>query len=126
MHRHLILPALVIVLAACGGEPRQAQAEAAGAGAAGTAAKPTPGSYQEGGAFKAFYGEELHENRIYLFGQKPAYDSFAATHQIDITKAKTFVGEGPNRETVIVQTDKDAPQMTDRVYQQFKKRYGLN
>lgn len=86
-----------------------------------------PAQYSEGGGFSgAFYGEALQDGRIYLFGQKKTFEDFLVTKQPIITKSKTFIGAGPNYETVIAETDKESPAMTERVLKQFKKRYGLN
>ncbi|MBA2482427.1 MAG: hypothetical protein H0V44_17325 [Planctomycetes bacterium] len=122
MPRHnviqVIIPVLAVLLAGCGGDSRPTAA-------AGDGAKAVPGSYSDGGGLSRYYGEELHEKRIYVFGTKDMHNAFKATHTVDPTKSKSFIGEGPNRETVVVQAEKDQPAMTARLLESFKKRYAL-
>lgn len=107
---------LALVLAGCSGDSARAP----------DGAKPTPGSYSEGGGLSKYYAEELHEKRIYIFGTKAAHEKFMASKDMNPLASKTMVGEGPNRETIVVQAEKDQPAMTDRIVGTFKKRYGLN
>ncbi|MBA3708168.1 MAG: hypothetical protein H0W83_05040 [Planctomycetes bacterium] len=119
MHRQIILPVLAILLTGCGGESRTATAPVA------NGAKPTPGSYSEGGGLSRYYGEELYDKRIYVFGTKDMHNAFKASHAADVTKSKSYIGEGPNHETVVVQAEKDQPAMTERLLETFRKRYAL-
>ncbi len=115
--------ALVLIIAAvagCGGSSDSRQAAAA------PGVKPTPGSYVEKGAFSPFYAEELHDGRIYLFGQQKTHEAFMKSKEPNPLKIKSFIKRGPNRETVIVETDKEAPTMGDRLWKQFQTRYGLS
>ncbi len=109
----------IIAFAGCGGSSADARQAAA------PGVKPTPGSYVEKSAFSPFYAEELHDGRIYLFGQQKTHEAFLKTKEPNPLKIKSFIKRGPNRETVIVETDKEAPTMGDRLWKQFQTRYGL-
>ncbi len=114
----LALALAILTLCACGDGSRHPTDGPSGI-------SPAPGSFHTGGAFTPFYGEELFEARIYLFGQEPAWARFLKSHEVEPTKVKTYVGAGPNHETVIVQVDKDAPQMTERLLADFNERHGI-
>ena len=89
---------------------------------------PTPGVHSEGGSLSPFYGEVFHENRYYLFGTKPSFAAFVAQgekKEANPLKSKMFIGKGPKRETIVVETSKDVPGMTDRLVKQFRQRYGI-
>ncbi len=111
MIRFASFAAFALLATACSDAPRQAGGEA------------KPGRYAEKSAFAPLYAEEVKDGRIYLFGTNPAHDAFVATQEVEITKSKTFIGLGPNRETVIVQTDKDAPEMARRLVKRFHERW---
>ena len=72
-----------------------------------------------------YYGEELHDGRIYVFGTRKAHDDFKASHEPNVLNSKTLIKQGPNRETVILQTDKDVPVMTERILRVFRERWNL-
>jgi len=108
---------LLVFAAGCGDQRPEA--------AAVNGAKPVPGNHVEGGGFAPFYAEILHEKRIYLFGTKATHDAFMAAKELNPLKARMLIAKGPGRETVVVETDKDSPQMTKRLLNQFKSRYGL-
>ncbi len=86
---------------------------------------PESATYSEGGMVQPFYGEVVHEKRVYLFGNKVSYDKFMESKQPNPLLSKTFIGKGPNRMTTVIETDKDAPQMTDRLFAQMRQRYDL-
>jgi hypothetical protein len=106
---------------------------AASATPATPAAAATPGSYQEGGtAFTPFYGEEVHDGRLYVFGTKKTWEKFVATKDMDPLNSKRMIGKGPvvgagpQRMTIIVETTKDEPAKDKRILQTVAKRYNLS
>ena len=63
--------------------PATLEAPAASATPAVSATPATPGSYQVGGGFSPFYGEEVHENRLYVFGSKKTWEDFVKTKEMN-------------------------------------------
>jgi hypothetical protein len=112
MSRFAFFAAFTLFASACSDAPRQANGEYG-----------KLGSYTESGAFSPFYAEEVKDGRVYVFGTVASHDKFLATNEVDITKFKTYIGLGPNRETAIVQVDKDVPQMTPRLVSHFQERW---
>lgn len=75
-----------------------------------------------------FYGEVFHENRFYLFGTKPEFARFVGQEEkkeANPLKSKMMIGKGPKRETIVVETNKEVPGMSDRLVAQFRKRYAI-
>lgn len=108
--------AILLLATGCGETPRAA-----------TPAKP--GSYQEGGGLSPFYAEELHENRLYVFGTKKVWEKFMQTKEMDPMNSKRLIGAGPEvdgkRMTLVVETTKDEPAKDKRIIETVKSRYGL-
>ncbi len=119
-------PAVVPTRVTAPAPPAAAGTEAPKADASKEVSKVTvPATFVESSMFKPFYGEVLHEKRLYLFGNKFRYDAFMATKEVSELFHKKLIGEGPNRMTLVVETDKDAPQMSDRIIARCKAHYGL-
>jgi len=89
------------------------------------AAAPTGDVFTKGGGFVPFYGEVKHDERIYLFGNKFRYLKFMETKQVDELNHKKFIGDGPEGMTMVVETEKDSPGMTERIVETCKSRYNL-
>ncbi len=108
---------LALALTGCGGDSR----------AAAPAAFPQEGAvHSEGGSMAPFYGEVYHKNRFYVFGTKQEFATFQAKHNDPNPLAsKMFVGKGPDKKTIIAETSKDSPGMTDRLVNQLRARYGV-
>ncbi len=83
------------------------------------------GSHTEGGMLHPFYGEVIHNNRIYLFGKKAAYKHFLDSKEANPLTSKILIGKGPNRMTVVVQVDKEVPVMTNRLIAQMRTRHSM-
>lgn len=117
--------ALLLVGAATAADTTPAAPAAAPAAQASEAAAPTV--HTEGGSFKPFYGEVFLKKRYYLFGTKAELAKFREAHYAEMNplKSKMFIGKGPNRATAVIETDKDAPQMTERLMKQFRARHNL-
>jgi len=123
MNRSAILGlATVLFLAGCG-DSRTASAA--------PTAPATPGSYQVGGGLSPFYAEELHENRLYVFGTKKVWEKFVQTKDMDPLNSKRLigkgpkVGEGPQKMTIVVETTKDEPAKDKRILRTVAERYNL-
>jgi hypothetical protein len=133
MRRQLVLATLALIAGAGTGFAADEATPAAAAPAAAPAAPATRGNGTPvpdrfvipSGLFTKFYGECTFEGRIYVFGTQPAMDKFEKTHDFDVTHGKSYIGAGPQRQTVRTQVDADSPTLEHRIYQQFKDRYGL-
>ncbi len=115
MHRYLI-PALFTIIALGGCmDDRTAQ----------TQTPATPGSFQMGGGLSPFYAEELHDNRMYVFGTKSVWEKFQTTKDMDPLNSRRLIGKGPNKMTLIVETTKDEPGKDKRILKTVAERYKL-
>ena len=98
---------------------------------AATAAPATPGSYQVGGGFTKFYAEEVHDNRLYVFGSKKTWEDFVKTKEMNPLNSRRLIGkgpmigQGPQRMTMIVETTKDEPAKDKRILETVAQRYNL-
>jgi len=124
MNRFAILgfAAAIALTTGCGGETRSTNTNATPA---------TPGSYQEGGGLSKFYAEELHDNRLYVFGSKKTWEDFVKTKEMNPLFSKRLIGKGPvvgagpQRMTIIVETTKDEPAKDKRILKTVAERYNL-
>lgn len=111
-----LIALLALALSGCGGDSR----------AAGPVAFPQDGAtHAEGGSLSPFYGEVYHKGRFYLHGTKAAHAKFLEGMEPNPLATKMFIGKGPEKKTIIAQTDKDSPGMTDRLVNQCRARYGV-
>lgn len=72
---------------------------------------------------KTPYYEMEHDGRIYVIGDDDMAASFKEHHHLPYTR--TLVGEGPKGETVVIQVDKDNPELASKLEAQFRKRHSL-
>jgi hypothetical protein len=97
-----------------------------------SAAPATPGSYQIGGGFSPFYGEEVHDNRLYVFGSKKTWEDFVKTKEMNPMNSRRLIGkgpligQGPQRMTIILETTKDEPAKDKRIIKTVSERYQLS
>ena len=100
--------------------------------ASATSAPATPGSYHIGGGFSPFYAEEVHENRLYVFGSKKTWDDFIKTKEMNPINSRRLIGkgpmigQGPQRMTMILETTKDEPAKDKRILKTVSDRYQLS
>jgi hypothetical protein len=88
------------------------------------------GEYVEPSSFKPFYAETKVQDKslhgtIYLFGQRKTWQAYKESGAVNPLKIRSYIGAGPGKETVTIETDKDAPSMTNRVLKQFQARHNL-
>jgi hypothetical protein len=72
-------------------------------------------------AAPAYYAEEKHEGRIYVFGSKEIHQKFKKMHHMPYTL--TFIGAGPKGETVVVEVDKKDPTFAQALSAAFEKKH---
>ena len=59
-----------------------------------------------------------------MFGTEKSHKSFKDTEQVPII-AKTFIGAGPDGQTVVFEADAKASELQDRLRSQFESRHGV-
>lgn len=98
----------------------------AGACAASTPVKSEPSKEAQLAMLKdeGYYAEEEKDGRFYVFGAKKTHDAFAKSGGIQI--ARTYIGAGPGRATVVLEAKDKLPEMTDRLAEAFSARHGVS
>lgn len=69
-----------------------------------------------------FYSEQEWDGRLYVFGTSASYKLFQSTHELQF--AKTFIGAGPNGETVRLELDPKNDALLRRVREDYESRHG--
>jgi hypothetical protein len=91
--------------------------------------KPAPSPAASGGSMMAkesgssFYAEESYKSRLYVFGTEKAHKSFKDHEQVP-TIAKTFIGAGPEGQTVVLEADAKTNDLQERLKVQYESRHG--
>lgn len=70
----------------------------------------------------AFYAEETYKGRLYVFGTEKAHKSFKEAEQVP-TIAKTFIGAGPEGQTLVLEADSKANGLQDRLRTEYESRH---
>ena len=65
-----------------------------------------------------YYKEFNQHGRIYIVGQKETYIGLLNTGHMPYTR--TFIGEGPKGETIVVEVDKKDKTLADRLWTQYR------
>lgn len=124
MMRPLLIAAVCLAATACGGGRTDTAATKPGA--------PAPaGAFVEGGSgFTRYYREEPIEvnerKRILIFGTPEMYEDYKSKGEMNPTKSRTYIGKGPNKETVVVEAStSESPQRHDRLKKRFAERHNV-
>lgn len=70
------------------------------------------------------YVEKEHNGRIYVIGNEETAKKLEDNGHIPY--AKTFIGKGPGGKTVVVEIDKDNPELTGQLLAKFNKKHNLD
>lgn len=70
----------------------------------------------------AFYAEESHKGRLYVFGTEKAHQTFKQSQHTP-TIAKTFIGAGPEGQSVVLEADAKSSELQDRLKAQYEARH---
>ena len=68
------------------------------------------------------YYERYHDGRVYVMGSLSTLESFKKTHHLPLTK--TYIGEGANGETVVIEESKDDTTLSASLWSMYKKKHG--
>jgi hypothetical protein len=87
------------------------------------AAAPAGGSMMAKESPAGFYAEESYKARLYVFGTEKALKSFKENEQVP-TIAKTYIGAGPEGQTVVLEADAKTNDLQERLKVQYESRHG--
>jgi hypothetical protein len=69
-----------------------------------------------------FYAEESFKGRLYVFGTEKAHDSFKQSQQVPHI-AKSYIGAGPEGQTVVLEADAKANDLQERLKAEYETRH---
>src|ERR1051325_12146563 len=69
-----------------------------------------------------YYAEEPHKGRIYVLGTEKAHKALTGSQQTPHI-AKTFIGAGPDGQTVVLEADSKSNDLQDRLKAQYESRH---
>ncbi len=88
---------------------------------------PAPASGEKGASMKSsgsdFYVEAANKGRLYIFGTEKAYTSFQQSGQVPHI-AKSYIGAGPDGQTVVLEADAKTTDLQDRLKVQYETKHG--
>lgn len=84
---------------------------------------PAAGSMMAKEPATGFYAEETYKARLYVFGTEKAHKSFKEHEQVP-SIAKTFIGAGPEGQTVVLEADAKTNDLQERLKVQYESRHG--
>jgi hypothetical protein len=77
---------------------------------------------QQNEAEANFYAEQEYDGRLYVFGTSKLYSQFQATHEMPYSI--TFIGAGPNGQTVKIEADAKDVALEKRLKQLYEEKHG--
>jgi len=101
---------LAVVWAGCSSKPSSSAPAAP--------EKPAAMAKESGG----FYAEESYKGRLYVFGTEKAHKAFKDTQQVPHI-AKTYIGAGPEGQSVVLEADAKAMDLQDRLKAEYEGRH---
>jgi hypothetical protein len=69
-----------------------------------------------------FYAEESYKGRLYVFGTEKAHQAFKDTQQVPHI-AKTYIGVGPDGQSVVLEADAKTTDLQDRLKSDYEGRH---
>lgn len=69
------------------------------------------------------YMEKMIDGRIYIAGTEEGMQKLENGEKLAI--ARTLVGEGPNRESLVFEVSKDDEQLDERLEAEYRARHGV-
>ena len=67
------------------------------------------------------YYERYHDGRVYVMGSLSTLKSFESSHHLPLTL--TFIGEGYNGETVVIEESKEDSMLSKKLWAMYKTKY---
>ena len=84
---------------------------------------PAAGSMMAKESGTGFYAEESYKSRLYVFGTEKAHNSFQGHEQVP-SIAKTYIGAGPEGQTVVLEAAAKTNDLQERLKGQYESRHG--
>ncbi len=72
----------------------------------------------------SYYAEEAANGRLYVIGRSATLQAFKLTGEIPYVQ--TFIGRGPNGETVVIEADAKDLALQARLRRAFEERHALS
>jgi hypothetical protein len=111
--KHLVLASFVLaVLAGC----------ASSNGSSGAAAPEKSAVAKD--AAGGYYAEEAYKGRLFVLGTEKAHKALRDTQQTPHI-AKTYIGLGPDGQTLVLEADAKSNDLQDRLKAQYESRHGV-
>ena len=67
------------------------------------------------------YFERYHDGRVYVMGSLATLEAFKKTHHLPLTK--TYISEGVNGESVVIEESKDDATLSTRLWAAYKAKH---
>jgi hypothetical protein len=80
--------------------------------------KPAAMAKESGG----FYQEEAYKGRLYVFGTDKAYKAYKDAQTVPHI-AKTYIGAGPDGQSVVLEADAKTTDLQDRLKVEYEARH---
>ena len=77
---------------------------------------------KESGA--GYYAEETHKGRVYVLGTEKAHKALTGSQQTPHI-AKTYIGAGPDGQTVVLEADPKSNDLQERLKTQYESKHGV-
>lgn len=88
----------------------------------GTAAPGKSMMAKESGA--GYYAEETHKGRVYVLGTEKAHKALTGSQQTPHI-AKTYIGAGPDGQTVVLEADAKSNDLQERLKTLYESKHGV-
>jgi hypothetical protein len=86
-----------------------------------SAAPEKSGIAKEAGT--AYYAEEMYRGRVYVLGTEKAHQALSGSQQTRHI-AKTYIGAGPDGQTVVLEADPKSNDLQNRLKTEYESRHG--
>ena len=86
-------------------------------------AKPSEKPLMAKESGSGFYSEESFKGRLYVFGTEEAHQKFKESQQVPHI-AKSFIGAGPEGQTVVLEAEQKSDELQNRLRAQYEARHG--
>ena len=87
-----------------------------------TSSAPADKSMMAKESAAGFYAEEAHKGRLYVFGTEKAHATFKESQHVP-TIVKTYIGAGPEGQTVVLEADAKTSDLQDRLRSQYEIKH---
>jgi hypothetical protein len=71
-----------------------------------------------------YYAEETYKGRLYVLGTEKAHKALTQSQQTPHI-AKTYIGAGPDGQTLVLEADSKTNELQERLKSQYESRHGV-